>query len=270
MTDAGSNAADFSARLADAERQLREHPAYERHSECLALERTISDVFYRNARELLALLNQANTDQNLALELMQNVKPPVVRDEFHAVIIQRLHNYVAGTSTLVDHVRRIRRGRVDSVAEEFNRRLSAFNQHGEAWFVKDLRNYLMHRELPFLGHTVKFPDEDSDEGLSAEIQLDVGQLLDWENWSAGAKSFLAAQSEVIALRPLIMKHCELLLRLNAWLLEQLQSANQQGLVELNELIVARNAALTGGDIEQARRFTDEVTGMRTGWPESAT
>lgn len=45
------------------------------------------------------------------------------------------------------------------------------------------------------------------------------------------------------------------LDLNGWLLKELASANASALDEVNELVVARNAILTGGDLEAASRMS---------------
>jgi hypothetical protein len=46
-----------------------------------------------------------------------------------------------------------------------------------------------------------------------------------------------------------------LLDLNARLLNELSNANAQALDEVNALVVARNAILTGGDLAEARRIS---------------
>ena len=50
-------------------------------------------------------------------------------------------------------------------------------QNPEVPFVKDLRNFTLHRELPGLGHTVQFADlNSSDASMSSEVDLSVEQL----------------------------------------------------------------------------------------------
>ena len=59
----------------------------------------------------------------------------------------------------------------------------------------------------------------------------------------------------MTIRPVVKRHAELLLDLNAWLLNELSNANAQALDEVNALVVARNAILTGGDLAEARRIS---------------
>src|ERR1700678_3235248 len=94
---------DNSARLREAERRIERHPGYQEYLLCLAFERSLTAVFIPNWKELLVLLDQVATDPSLALEMVQNVRPPDVREKFQSDTTQRLHNYVAGTMTLVEH-----------------------------------------------------------------------------------------------------------------------------------------------------------------------
>ena len=100
-------------------------------------------VFLPNWREILALLDRAANDGALAMELVQNVRAPTVREQFRAQTIQRLHNYVAGTATLIDHSRRLMKGRSGTIVSEFETMKTSLEQNPEVPFVKDLRNFTL-------------------------------------------------------------------------------------------------------------------------------
>jgi len=138
----------------EAERRIWQHHGYQEYRLCLAFQRSLNSVFVPNWRELLGLLEQASKDPVLALELIQNVRPPVVREQFHALVTQRLHNYVAGTMTLVEHSRRIMRDRRGPLRDELTTKLAEILLNQEIPFVQDLRNFMLHRSLPFLAHTL--------------------------------------------------------------------------------------------------------------------
>lgn len=89
---------------------------------CDELQRSIQWVFLPNLAELLGLLQRAATDEELAIELMQNMYEPVIRERFQAAVTRGLHNYLASAMSLVDHVRAIMRGRTGRVADEFTER----------------------------------------------------------------------------------------------------------------------------------------------------
>jgi hypothetical protein len=216
-------------------------------------------------RELLTLLEQAATDEQLAIELVQNVRPPIVRERFQALVTQRLHNYLASTTSLVDHVRRVMRGRSDPLAEEYERRKAALRQHPEVDFMVGLRNFTLHRALPLVGHMLSIQNVNTPgQSMASEVQLSVAELLDWKGWSMGSRTYVKGQGDGVVLRAVVRLHGELIASFNVWLHTQLVTENAGGIEELNRLVVARNAELIGGDVELAKRVTDEWTARRSG------
>ncbi|HEY3947357.1 MAG TPA: hypothetical protein VGL78_19180 [Solirubrobacteraceae bacterium] len=77
------------------------------------------------------------------------------REELLAEVTQRLHNYVAGTMTLVDHSRRLLRGRSGAVVDEFGAKLASVVENPEILFVRDLRNFMLHGSLPLIAHRLR-------------------------------------------------------------------------------------------------------------------
>jgi hypothetical protein len=63
----------------EAERRVASHPAVQQFYELLALRRML-DVWHLNWGQLLMLLEAAATNEQLAVELVQNVHAPSVRD----------------------------------------------------------------------------------------------------------------------------------------------------------------------------------------------
>jgi hypothetical protein len=245
---------DQSEELRAAKRRIEEHPGYKEYRELEALERSIIGVFVPNLHELVALLDAAATNEELAIELVQNVREPVVRDEFHAQVTQRLHNYLASAQSLVDYVRRLIRGRTGKITEEFERRKAETLRNLEVPFMVDLRNYTLHRTLPFLGHRLSLTQISTPEQkMESEVQLSTAQLLAWRGWSSDGRAFLEQSGEAVFLRPVVKRHGQLLLGLNSWLHNELSRANDPAREEANELVVDLNTILTGGDRETAER-----------------
>jgi hypothetical protein len=249
----------------EVERRISEHPAYQEYRLGLAFQRSINAVFVQNWRELLSLLEQASTDPKLALELIQNVRPPVVRDKFQAVTTQRLHNYVAGTMTLVEHSRRIMRGRAGQIADDFAKRKIALLRNPEVAFIQDLRNFLLHRALPFFAHSLSLDKLNTPEQtMTSEVELNVAELLEWDKWSSQSRQYLQSLDEVVVLRPLIRRHGQLVVGINGWLHDELGHANEEALTEVNRLVVERNALVMGSDIATAEEQTKKWSDLRDG------
>ncbi len=256
-------------RLRAAERRIFEHPAHKAYLECLAFERTIT-VFTANLRELMALLDQAATDHGLAFELIQNVHKPVVRDGFNALVTQRLHNALASTGSVADHAIRIRRKRAGELAAEYDRRLADLRKHPEIAFIRRLRDYTLHRELPFLGHTLTLNAINTPgQTMQSEVELSVSELLQWKKWGTVLEAFLQHHGRGLPLRSVLRRHGDLVTAFNIWWLTELANENAPRMDELNELVVARNAELSGDDLETARHRTDELTAQRATLPRAA-
>jgi hypothetical protein len=205
----------------------------------------------------MALLQGASTNSELAFELIQNVREPTVRDQFQNQTTQRLHNYVAATMTLVDHSRRLLRGHKDDISKEFGVRLATALANPQIPLIQDLRNFMLHRSLPQLMHSLSMTNVNTPQArMDSQVQLSTDELLEFKRWSPGSKAFLVAQAPALSLLPLITNHGQVVLTLNNWLFNALAADNATALVEVNELVVARNAVLTGGSIEQARELTE--------------
>jgi hypothetical protein len=229
----------WKEKLKEAGRRIGEHPGYKEILELDALNRSLSGIFVPNFKELLSLLEEASTNPLLAGELIQNVRKPTVRDRFQLDLTRSLHNYLASSHSLVDHVRRLMRHREGPIAEEFLRRKQELLQNPEVPFMADLRNFIVHRTIPFFAH--RFGSKSGQ--MDSEVELETVELLEWDGWSAPAKAYLKAQGHAVAIRPVIKKHGQLILELNAWLHKELCMANAEALKEVNKLIAIRNAVL---------------------------
>ncbi len=245
---------DLLADLAAAERRVHEHPGYKEHVDLEALRMSIIDVFLPNLQELVQLLDRAAEDPTLAMELIQNVREPAVRERFQARATQRLHNYVASAQSLVDHVRRLMRDREGRVVDEFGKRKAAVLANPEVPFVMNLRNYTLHRALPFLGHRLSMTNVNTPEAkMESEVELSVVNLLEWNRWPAPVRTYLEGHGDALSLRPVVKKHGELVFELNSWLHHELARANDPALDEVNELVIQLNMVMTGGDRATAER-----------------
>lgn len=250
----------IQSRLDDVQRRLGEHPGYREHLACEELRRTINAVFVLNLRTLVAVLIRPTQDQALAVELFQNMRRPDIREGYEAAVTNTLHNYVAGSATLVDHTRRVMDGRTGPIAEEFDQRKKRVASDPEVLFIKNLRNFVLHRAHPFLGHTVSVADQSGR--ITGEIELSRTDLLTWDRWSSPARAFVRDQPEKIPLRPVVQHHAELMIELHNWLHDQLALANRAALKDTNRLVDEGNAILTGLDRVGAQRLSEAMTTLR--------
>jgi len=250
----------IQSRPDDVQRRLSEHPGYREYLACEELRRTINAVFVLNLRTLLAVLIRPTHDQALAVELFQNMRRPDIREGYEAAVANTLHNYVAGSATLVDHTRRVMHGRTGPIADEFEQRKERVATDPEVLFIKNLRNFVLHRAHPFLGHTVTVADRSGR--ITGEIELSRTDLLTWDRWSSSARTFIRNHAEQIPLRPIVQHHAELMIELHNWLHDQLALANRAALRDTDRLIDEGNAILTGLEPTAAQRLSEAMTRLR--------
>lgn len=234
---------DRLAEIEAAQRALREHPGQERRRDLDALWISIDQVMIPNLRELLALVRQPGQDPDLFDELIQNVRPPVVRERYRGEVTRRLANYIASALALVDHVRRLTRESEAPYMDEFRRRRQAVARQAEIGFVQDLRNFTLHRRLPVFAHTASLHIEGDEQRTDFAVTVDSRDLLGWSGWSAGSRRFIEANADGVELDGVLKRHGDLMIDLNTWVHDQMQLEFEPMRKELNALIRQYNAAL---------------------------
>jgi len=198
------------------------------------LREALLGVYEPNWRDLQDILDAV--DDNRSAELWHEIVfgrdrwPIPIAETASAQISRHLHNYLASSATVVEHVRRIDlRGSASLVAEYEQRKMQIVSSP-EISFVPGLRNFTLHRSLPLLGY-------------NAGVQLSGADLLAGSRWSVEMRRYIASYGESIPLRPIVQQHHKLIYTLNTWLLDKLLPTGRAGLDEASELIEACREAL---------------------------
>lgn len=224
--------------------ELSKHPGVVADRRWEELRRTVK-LHFRNLRELTQLLHAAETNFELAIELVQNVREPTVLNEFTARLDQRLHNAISSAITLVDHSRRV----VDKYeGTEFYRGFHSRNgrvkDDPRAKFIRRLRNYLLHYgNLPYI-HNVTLPVR-SEKEFSSSVQLSTSVLLSWGGWCAGSRSFLQDAGETVDLGEIVRWYQQKTVDLYEWMLSQFNSLHASDIESANALIDKYNELVFG-------------------------
>jgi len=220
--------------------QITVHPGRIAWIEWDALRASLG-VFRGNAAELRSMLQDAATPP-LALQLVQ--KPP---SAWMLELQRRLHNYVAGAKTLVDHTRRLLKMYPDTnLAAEYEPRKHEVATAPATAFFNDLRNYVLHHRLPFPGHQLKMTGPAAAvQSFESNVLLSTSGLLEWDKWSATARTFLETQTDDVDLLQTMNEHQALVEQLYAWLLRQFPALHGDDLDDANRLIGDYNALRQG-------------------------
>lgn len=183
-------------------------------------------VFVLNTTELVDLLNTSATDIGVALQLM-NPDPRVGRP-FWDTLDQRLHNQVASTVTLVDHTRLLLKHYsvdVPTLVAEYEKRNARIMEMDEAAFLRDLRNYLLHYDVPPIVHSLSLGPKTSTGTTGHVVKLSAAALLErWKRWSPQSRRYLSSfsQRDGPVLGQDVAVYANALSELFTWLLNQRQ------------------------------------------------
>lgn len=152
-----------------------------------------------SAVKRMSYLLQGNVGQYRALVArLQDpaVSFPVLDDPFsHADLLgeaeRLLHNVLTAMSTRVDQQRRFMTayfGDDPVLMQEYrNRVASDFTASAEAAFLKGLRNYIAHRQLP----VAQSQEAYTAQSVQITFILTAAPLLEWDGWNAGTRAWIA-------------------------------------------------------------------------------
>lgn len=240
---------DFDERLRVLRLEIAQHPGTVANVEWEGVAASLG-VFAGNARELAELLRSAATDVELAIELVQNVRPDAVRQQFQVELRRRLHNYAASAGSLVDHTRRlVSRYETDTeFRRNYEHQKDAVAAAPVTAFFNDLRNFILHRRLPFLGHRMSFSGPAADDQyFESTVTIGAAGLLEWDGWSAAARDYIrAAPDGEINLLEAMEAHGQIIRGLYGWLLPQFEALHSAEVNAANELVGLYNRLLSGG------------------------
>lgn len=230
----------YTARLEAAEKALREHPMTKARREWDSVARSF-DIWNRNTAELQALLRHAENDDKMTGELVTNIGPRDVAQEFYKALDQRLHNMIAAAISLVDHARILLNGYAGTPFEtEHKTRNDAVWGEPRTQFLRGLRNLLLH-----FGHApIRTSVVVNSEGTVTKILLSSPDLLGEHEWTRPARAFIEANPDGIHLSAEVDAYAQSVAALYRWIFEQFETLHGADIDELNLLIAERNLALT--------------------------
>jgi len=233
----------------EIEREMISHPGAVAALQWKNLRRMAS-VHRQNASELSAVVHRLTENVQLAVEMVQNVNPRTVREAVEAELDQRLHNYVSSTTSLIDQTRRLMNGYpCSSIAAAYVDRKDKLVSVPVVGFMRCLRNFVLHRALPFVGYTLKVTQQDWE----SQVRLSTKTLREWDGWTALATQYLDQSGEAVDLRSAVDDHISLFDELWSWLFAQYIGLHRLELLAYDELVEEYNWLLSRGTHGRPRR-----------------
>lgn len=98
-------------------------------------------------------------------------------------------NFLSSASNWFEHARKITADLLPNspLIEKYKDLIKKFFNNNDTYFIKDLRNYLFHFQLPFIGYQL---DIKSKDDITNNIFLDKKELLKYKSWKRESKEFL--------------------------------------------------------------------------------
>jgi len=225
------------------EKKISKHPGTKAHNLWDNLARTYQSVYRVNREHLVKFIAAPGENEKLSVELMQNQWAPKVKEAYMNELSRLIHNYVASSFTLVDHTRYLMTHyQASDFYKEYEAKKTKVIEMPEHHFLKDFRNYVMHRNLPPIDYTVGLRDEGNN---TFELRLNTPALLEWDGWTTKAQEFIKTHKDKLVLVDVIKAHSKVIDELNIWLLQQFTDLHSKDIEAVNKLMHLRNDILSG-------------------------
>ncbi len=244
---------EHRAKLDDIEAQIAASPGYLAKSRWDGIARAYR-VWMRNAGALQDLLDRCNTDSDLVIEIIQNVRANLAREFLKADVDLFLQGMLSSTTALIDQMRRFLQSYEGTeFKQEFERRNSEVAAEPEGKFFRALRNYLLHYgQAPIVLSAELMPTP------SLQVRFDAEQLMQWSGWNADNRTFIGGQEKGLSLGPLVTTYKSLMTELFDWTFEQFGMIHEDEVTETNDLIRQMNLILSGDRASEPQEFHDQV------------
>jgi hypothetical protein len=162
-----------------------------------------NSVFWGNERELIALIEKLENPED-PLMVMRPEHRQLLEEKFTETY-RLLHNFLAAAATLVDHTRRLMDQNGISTAHKHEHVCdikATFESDPLSRFVKDFRNYVLHRDRPEMSLTFHLIPEPARH----DLLIDLEPMLDWPKWSPPARSFVVNNSPTIRISAFVLPY----------------------------------------------------------------
>lgn len=151
--------------------------------------------------------------------------------EFLIEVTRRLHNFVAGAKTLVDHTRNVATELYETTPfwtvyqSELNNR---FTSSPVIQFVHCLRNYTLHKDLPLASASLSSRFETS-------IRIDLSTLQEWNGLNAAAREYVKISGDEYKVEDIARSYYEAVSEFHEWFFENQKRLHQTEFAETNAL-----------------------------------
>lgn len=230
----------YRAEFERLEAELKAHPGTKADQMAKDVERAFV-TWHQRSRELHAVLHYGETDEDMQTELMQNVRPPVAREQYMRALDSALNAYLGAMGTLIDVARRISKKLPESFQSGYAERSQTVRDIEGVVVLRDLRNYMLH----YSSAPWRADGNITADGMTTRISLDSATLAEWNGWKADSRKYLA-DNQTVRLIEIVVPYEAAMTSLFAWFGEEFYKIKQSDIGAANDLVRRVNLHMSGG------------------------
>ncbi len=223
----------------EMDNQIRSSEGYRIHVLMRALDMSLQ-IFRKNYCTFLQLISMFEDPMFQFSYWADGEKAMLTRTNYQVEIYRTFTNFEASAAALIDHSRYfIKTDIKDAIKEAYEQKKNeCFVSNGLACFIKNLRNYLLHRGYPNISITT-----DLQNGTS--FTMDKNELMEWKGWSSGSKQYFKKQDDAISVVSIATDYYKIVVDFYEWFFNELRAAYKTEYEEVNRLINLFNATFFG-------------------------
>jgi len=226
----------------EMEQQIYSTEGYKIDSIMRGLDMSVQ-IFKRNYQQFSELIKSFDNPAYVMFFWAEGIESEKMRIDFQIEAHRAFTNFEASAASLIDHSRRFSESNIkDTIKEKYiNKKNEYFVKNKLASFVKDLRNYLLHREYPNIEISYHFHNEKNEY----EFTMSKAELIGWSGWKSVSKDFIAEQSEKISVASIVDNYYNLVVEFYGWFFDELRIEYKEEYAEVNKLIEKFNKTFFG-------------------------
>jgi hypothetical protein len=177
-----------------------------------------------NVRQYRALVAKLQ-DPTVSFPILDN---PVAHGDLLGEAERLLHNVLTAMSTRGDQQRRFMAayfGDDPVLMQEYRDRIASdFTASAEAAFLKGLRNYVAHMQLP----VAQSQEAYTARSVRISFILSAAPLLEWDGWSAGTRAWIASHREDVPIVDVVDTYARVADEFDRWLAARIETKYRPG------------------------------------------
>ncbi len=194
-----------------------------------------TEILIGNAQELEKWIEE--TEKPEFMIQVFNVENRGLDKFVHKEANRIIHNYVCGLSTYIDHCRNFMKEHYANTdfMERYEARVkTTFVESGLCTFVRQLRNYITHKDLPQSSMSLSGSNQPNVEWKSG-ISFDRDDFLNWDRWNSKSREYLSDLEEKISLSEIFLPHIQIMKDFEQWFVYEFEDYHKAAFDELSRL-----------------------------------